>query len=207
MKFWRKTLFFLLLATPCLALADGQSIGGNSDDNLIQLSKNCVIEKLPGARVQPQVAWYEKFKRVFNDLDAQSAYKDNQAWKAPGHEFDTCSAFKVLMGIGWKESGLNPGLGAGGAAIPAIGIFQIQPRNCAGVGVSGNLYDPLVSVECAAKIMRMNFWNDSCVADTFNGSRNGRCLTNWSVMLCRSKSNVGHREQIRQYQNGQSFCQ
>lgn len=203
----RKITFLFLFAPASLALAYGNATESLDETNAVRLSQECIIDVPRGAKMQPQPAWYEKFKQVFDDQHAQKAYKDQYAWRAKGHDFDTCSAFKLLMGIGWKESGLNPAAGAGADAIPSPGMFQIQKRNCDGVGVYGNLNDPLVAVECAAKIMRMNFEKDGCVADTANQKGNGRCLTNWSVMICNSSNRVGHREEIRQYQNGQTFCQ
>lgn len=205
MRLLRKILV-LLLCLPGQVFANTNA-GAGADSSTVRLDNDCSIEVPPGAKMQPKPEWYNKFKQVFDDGEAQKAFKDADSWRSKDHKFDTCAAFKLLMGIGSKESGLNPNAGPGADPIPSPGMFQIQQRNCDGVGVRGDLNDPMVSVECAAKIMRMNFGKDGCIADTANQKGNGRCLTNWSVMICHSNNKVGHREEIRQYQNGQSFCQ
>jgi len=203
-----KLLIFLAMS----CMFEGQvtanfGTGADSNSSTIRLDEKCRIEVPPSVKEQPKPEWYEKFKQVFSDDDAKKAQKDATSWKSKDHDFDTCAAFKLLMGIGWKESGGNSKAGPGADAIPSPGMFQIQQRNCDGVGVKGNLNDAMVSIECAAKIMKKNFESDGCVADSANQKGNGRCLTNWSVMICNSNNKVGHREEIRQYQNGQSFCQ
>ncbi len=198
---WKNSSLFLKIlviaycfCNPAPVYADG---GGNS-----KTFGDCTIQIPPGAKVQPQQPWYDKFKEAFGQNGGDGA-KDKNDWKAKERpSFDTCAAFKLLMGICWKESGLNPSAGAGADAIPSPGMCQIQQRNCDGVGVAGNLNDPVVTVECAAKIMKKNIESDHCITAGADQAGNGKCLTNWSVMISSDSNKVGHREEIKNYQTG-----
>jgi hypothetical protein len=193
-----KPLFVLIL------LASAPAFGAGGD---VVRFGDCELEVPKGARAYPQQSWYDVFRQNFGENG--TAAEDQNRWRAKeSGRFDTCAAFKLLMGICWKESGLNPNAGPGADAIPSPGMCQIQQRNCDGVGVRGNLNDPHVAIECAARIMKKNMEGHGCITEGADQRGNGRCLTNWSVMICKSTNpKVGHREEIREYQSGDQSCQ
>ena len=199
--------YFLLFALSApLARGDGQT--------KIKMDDTCSVTVPPGSKSQPTPEWYAAFKKNIGDSYKQAS--DGDRWKGPDHkEFDACAAFQVLLGIGWKESQLNPGItGDLNQPYHAHGLFQIQQRNCSGdgkgnggVGVSGNLNDPVTSVTCAARIMARNFKKYHCVTLGADQKGNGKCLTNWSTMICQRTAKYGKREPIRGVAAKDTSCQ
>jgi hypothetical protein len=204
MKLFHISALVLLLA-PVAYGAEGERI---------EMDKDCTVTVPPGAKAKPTPEWYSTFKENFGDAASQ-ANADGMRWKGQDRkQFDACAAFQVLLGIGWKESQLNPKItGDLNQPYHAHGLFQIQQRNCSGgggVGVNGDLNQPIPSIQCAARIMARNFKKDHCITAGANQAKNGRCLTNWSTMICHATpgaSKYGHREDIRGVSAQNNSCQ
>lgn len=197
---------FLLL--PLLASGRGHPNGGvgAADGGQVTLG-DCTIQVPPGAKQQPQQSWYDTFKQTFEPARQQwEASIDKSQWQArEQQEFNSCAAFKILIGICWKESNLNPSVGNGADAIPSPGLCQIQARNCEKFRITeAQLHQAEKNIECAGKIMADILQRDRCITQGADQAGNGRCFTNWSVMIDETKNKVGHRQKIREYVTGSS---